>query len=65
MNTTLLANFVAGLIFFAFWILAFFIFYHLTRFGVGILPKRLSALFLVGAVILFSTSVLFYSTLNL
>ncbi len=45
--------------------MVFFIFYHFTRFGIGTLPKRLAALFLVGAVILFSISLLFFSTLDL
>jgi hypothetical protein len=52
-------------VFLIFWLTAFVILYHLTRFGVGILPKRLSAIFLVGAVILFSASVILHSKLEI
>ncbi len=52
-------------IFFLFWLMVFFTFYHFTRFGIGLLPKRLSALFLIGAVGLFSVSVLFYTHIDL
>jgi hypothetical protein len=53
-------NTAAILVFFAFWMMVFVIFYHLTRFGVGTLPKKLSAIFLSGAVILFCASLLLY-----
>lgn len=50
---------VAIFVFFLFWLVSFFILYHLTRFGIGLLPKRLALLFLVGAIILFSASLIF------
>ncbi len=50
---------------FFFWLMVFFIFYHLTRFGIGTLPKRLAALFLVGAVTLFSIALLFFTQIDL
>lgn len=52
-------------IFLLFWLLSFFILYHLTRFGIGVFPKRLAALFLVGAVVLSSVVFLAYSGLDL
>lgn len=58
---TLALLFFAGL----FWLLAFFILYHLTRFGVGTFPKRLAALFLGGAVILSCVVFLSYASLDL
>lgn len=63
MDAALLTNIAAGAAFALFWLFSFFILYHLTRFGIGILPKRVAALFLVGAVILFSAClILFVST---
>lgn len=60
-----IANLAVVVIFIIFWITAFVILYHLTRFGVGTMPKKLSALFLIGAVLIFSTSVLLFSKLDL
>jgi hypothetical protein len=48
-----------------FWLLSFFILYHLVRFGVGTFPKRLGLLFLGGAVILSSIVFLSYASLDL
>lgn len=63
MNIEALANITVWIIFGIFWIVSFTILYHLTRFGVGTLPKKLSALFLVGAIIIFCISlVLFIKT---
>jgi hypothetical protein len=44
----------------AYWIAVFTILYHLTRFGVGVQPKRLAAGFLVGALIIFSSSLVLF-----
>jgi hypothetical protein len=52
-------------LFVVFWLMAFFILYHLTRFGVGVFPKRLAALFLGGAVVLSSAVFLSYSAANI
>ena len=48
-----------GIVFF-YWIFNFIVFYHLTRFGIGVRPKRYAATFLFGSVILFCVSVLFF-----
>lgn len=62
------AQAILGLIgafaFFLFWITAFIILYHLTRFGVGTMPKKMAALFLVGAVFLFGASVAIFSDVD-
>lgn len=51
-------------LFLAFWIFNFIIIYHLTRFGVGTLPKKLSVLFLLGSVALFFSSVVFFANID-
>ncbi len=48
----------------SYWIFVFIIFYHLVRFGVGTLPKTLSAFFVLGSLVLFSTCVFLFSTIN-
>jgi hypothetical protein len=58
-------NIFIGFLFFIFWITVFVILYHLTRFGVGVTPKRLAAAFLFGAVILFCTSLVLFVTIDL
>ncbi|MBX4181681.1 hypothetical protein KW807_02345 [Candidatus Parcubacteria bacterium] len=58
-------NILIGLIYLAFWGVAFLILYHLTRFGVGVQPKRLAAAFFLGAIILFGTSLILFANLDL
>jgi hypothetical protein len=58
-------NLFVLLLFLAFWITTFFILYHLTRFGVGVFPKRLSALFLAGAALLSVAAFFSYAALDL
>ncbi len=60
MNIELVINLTVWVIFFIFWIVTFTTLYHLTRFGVGTLPKKLSALFLVGAVLIFCISLVLF-----
>ena len=60
-----MANVGAAFILFLFWLVVFAIFYHLARFGVGLLPKRLAALLLIGAVTLFSLTLFFFIKLDL
>jgi hypothetical protein len=59
------ANIIIVIIFLGFWLVSFVILYHLSRFGVGVLPKKLSALFLVGALALFGWSIVAFTGLNL
>lgn len=44
---------LVGVLFLGFWVMSFVILYHLTRFGVGVQPKRVAVTFLLGAVTLF------------
>ena len=52
-------------VFIIFWLLAFFIFYHLARFGIGLLPRQVAIFFLVGTAVLFSISFSIYTQLDL
>lgn len=48
-----------------FWGMSFAIIYHLTRFGIGVQPKRLAAAFMLGAILLFSGSLFLFFNLDL
>ena len=56
---------MVAIIFVGFWLIAFVIIYHFSRFGIGTQPKKLAAIFLMGSVVLFCTSVIFYNNLDL
>jgi hypothetical protein len=56
-----LTNFAVVVIFLIYWLVAFTILYHLTRFGVGVVPKKLSFLFLLGSLALFTVSLIAYT----
>ena len=60
-----IANVVVGVIFFVFWLVSFIILYHLARFGVGVLPKKLAVGFLIGAFGIFTWCVISYMKLDL
>jgi hypothetical protein len=47
-----------------YWIIAFIILYHLTRFGVGVQPKRFAAVFLFGSIILFAIALISFASIN-
>ncbi|MEK7582686.1 MAG: hypothetical protein AAB452_02395 [Patescibacteria group bacterium] len=48
-----------------YWTQAFFILYHLIRFGIGIAPKILALTFFLGSVVLFITTFASYTQVNL
>jgi hypothetical protein len=54
------AKFIFTLIFtffiLVYWVFNFIILYHLTRFGIGTQPKKFSAVFLLGSIVLFFIS---------
>ena len=54
-----------GLVAVVYWTNAFFIVYHLTRFGIGPRPKFLALVFLIGSVALFSTTMWFYGQVDI
>lgn len=49
---------VAALV--AYWVLAYFLLYHLTRFGIGQEPKLLSFIFLLGSLALTIITIIIY-----
>ena len=51
-------------LFAVYWGMVFIILYHLTRFGVGVQPKKFAAAFFLGSVALFCTSLIFYLKLD-
>lgn len=61
-------QFFAAVVFFVFiifyWVYAFVILYHLTRFGVGVQPKKFALFFLIGSALLFFVSVLIFATID-
>jgi len=57
-------NALVAFIFLIYWVVVFITLYHLTRFGIGTQPKRLAAIFLLGAVLLFCVSVFAYANLD-
>lgn len=58
-------NIIVVLILLAYWTVAFIIIYHLSRFGVGVQPKRFVVLFLLGSVVLSLVAIVLYARLNL
>ncbi|HAU07537.1 MAG: hypothetical protein UW46_C0013G0010 [Candidatus Yanofskybacteria bacterium GW2011_GWF1_44_227] len=45
---------IVGAFFVFYWIQAFFIIYHLVRFGIGVKPKVVALIYFVGAIILYT-----------
>ena len=60
-----IVNVLVGAAFLGFWLGAFIILYHLARFGVGVLPKKLAIIFLVGALGIFTWCVVTYMKLDI
>lgn len=63
--TETILGLVVTALFIGFWITSFTILYHLIRFGIGVLPKKLAVLFLIGAITLFTWSVILFARLDL
>lgn len=58
-------NVLVALIFLAYWGVAFIILYHLARFGIGVQPKKLAAIFLFGSIILSGTVLISFTTIDI
>lgn len=56
---------LAAGIFLIYWGVTFIILYHLTRFGIGVQPKRLAAVFLFGSVVLSAASLILFIGVDL
>jgi hypothetical protein len=61
----IIVNIVFAVIFMIYWGMVFVILYHLTRFGIGTLPKRLSVVFLFGALVFSGAAVILFTTIDL
>ena len=51
--------------FFFYWVFNFITLYHLTRFGIGVQPKRFAAVFLLGSMTLFFVCVLILANIDI
>jgi len=58
-------NIVVALAFLFYWGVAFIILYHFTRFGIGVQPKRLAVVFLLGSVILSGVALVLFTKIDL
>jgi len=61
----LIINAVVGFFLFCYWLVAFTILYHLTRFGIGVQPKKFSAIFLLGSITLTCLVIIFASQVDI
>ncbi len=57
-------NILAGLVFLIYWGIAFVILYHLSRFGIGVQPKKFAAIFLLGSVILSAAVIILFMRID-
>lgn len=51
--------------FLVYWVQAFFVVYHLVRFGIGPKPKFMALLFFVGSIILFAGVIITYQQIEM
>jgi hypothetical protein len=58
-------NILVILFFFIFWGVVFIVLYHLSRFGIGVKPKQLAAVFFLGSMVLFSISAIIYINIDI
>lgn len=61
----LIIHILAGAAFAIYWIVAFVILYHLSRFGIGTQPKKFAAAFLFGSVALSAAAIILYMQTDL
>ena len=61
----IIVNMLIAGIFFAYWGVVFIILYHLTRFGIGVQPKRFAAVFLLGSVILSGVAIISFMNIDI
>ena len=64
MNLHIIINLVLVLFLLFYWMATFLLLYHLTRFGIGVQPKRFSALFLFGSLVLSFAVIFFYNLVD-
>lgn len=56
---------IFGLVFLIYWIYAFFIIYHLVRFGIGTKPKIIAFIFFIGSAFLFMQLIYLFNQVDL
>ena len=60
-----LFNFLVLGIFLIYWGMTFVIIYHLIRFGIGVQPKRLAAIFFLGSVVLSGVAIICFKNVDI
>lgn len=63
-SPSLIFSLVGLFLFIVYWAYNFVIIYHLARFGVGTLPKKLAAFFMLGSISLFFVSMTLFGALD-
>jgi len=58
-------NILAAVLFLIYWGLTFIILYHLTRFGIGVQPKRFAAIFLLGSVVVSGAAIILFMNIDI
>lgn len=58
-------NILAAGILLIYWGIAFIVLYHLTRFGIGVQPKKFAAIFLFGSVILSVAVIILFMNIDI
>ena len=58
-------NVLAAFVLLVYWVIIFIILYHLTRFGIGVQPKRFAAAFLLGSVVLSATAIILFLNIDI
>ena len=58
-------NILVGFVLFVYWGVTFFTLYHLTRFGIGVQPKKFAALFLMGSIVFSATAIIFFMKVDI
>lgn len=58
-------NVLVGGLFIGYWAVAFIIIYHLTRFGIGVQPKKFAAIFMLGSLMLSTVAIVLFTKFEL
>ncbi|MGD0976685.1 MAG: hypothetical protein ABR875_00075 [Minisyncoccia bacterium] len=56
---------ILAIVIFGYWIYAFFIIYHLVRFGIGVRPKIFALIFFFGSMALFMLAISAFNQIDL
>jgi hypothetical protein len=53
------------IVFLVYWVFSFIVFYHLIRFGIGTLPKKIATVYFMGSVVFFCIVFLLFVSVDL